>query len=113
MRNGLSIKCNKRGKRGTEPGRIERGNGQDEFDGGDIHGKCEEGRGDVSQHSQSYKFQEPSLLYLGRLGTCDGKVREGGLKLLTRHEVGSFIIMHCGSGFRIPGLPVPFAEMKG
>ena len=59
-------------------------------------GRAKRGEGgDVSQHSQSYKFQEPSMpcYTWGRLGTCDGMVREGGLKLLTRHEVGSFIIM--------------------
>ena len=77
MRNGSSIKCNKRGKRGTDAdGGREGASGHDEFDVGDIHGKSEEGEGgDVSQHSQSYKFQEPSMLYLGMAGNLrrDGK----------------------------------------
>ena len=58
MRNGRSIKCNKGGREGAAP-TTER-----EFDVDDIHGKKgERERGeDVSQHSQSYKFQEPYCL---------------------------------------------------
>ena len=64
MRNGLSIKCNREGAAAAA-----------EFDVDDIHGKRGEGEVDVSQHSQSYKFQEPFY------AVCPGNLRSQGKRI--------------------------------